>query len=759
MSDDEQQRFYEFDTFLLDARERVLFREGERKKPVALTPKVFDILLELVRNSGQIVEKRELMEKVWPNTFVEEANLTQHVSTLRKKLAQNSDKQRFIMTVPGRGYRFVATVRELWDDEEVISVHETTIERIIIGDDSGSSAPQLLEERSQVVIPESRQREITEVSKGSALTPTQAVHANPKRQRIVILAASVAVAAIAAFVLLKPFGTGAGAPFERTKLVKFTTTGKVSCAAISPDGKYVAYGVDDGSKGSVWIRQTVMTNDGVELLPAGGFHYLEMTFSPDGNYLYYLRSTRNSPNILYRIPALGGTAVELAEDVDSSPAFSPDGKQLAYLRGYPDLKESSLIIANEDGSGERKLASLREPRERFVLFAAPAWSADGKRIVCPVDRTDDKGEYQELDEVSVEDGSIKPITNRRWQGVGRAAWLADGRGLMMVAADEESSLSQIWYVAYPTGEARKISNDLNDYSDLSMSADGRAMTVLQSDRQSNIWIAPEMDASRARQITNSNYDGIQGLSWTPDGRIIYSTLMGASENLRLSDADGTHQRQLTESAGFSRSAVVSPDGKTIVFVLLRNGEQHLWAMDADGSHLRQLTNTARDTGPIFSPDGQWVIYKSYSEGNPNLFKIALTGGQPVRLTDKISGTPAISPDGKLIAFTYREEALAPVKVAIVSVDGGAPLKLFEVKPLPVRGLFHWTRDGQSLAYVTMRGGVSNIWLQPINGGETRPLTDFKEDRIFWFDFSPDGRTLAVARGRVLNDVVLINSVK
>jgi TolB protein len=330
---------------------------------------------------------------------------------------------------------------------------------------------------------------------------------------------------------------------------------------------------------------------------------------------------------------------------------------------------------------------------------------------------------------------------------------------MMVAADEETSLSQIWHVAYPTGETRKVTNDLNDYSDLSVTADGRAMTVAQSDRQANIWIVPEMDASRARQITNSNYDGVQGFSWTPDGRIIYSTQTGATENLRLSDADGTHQRQLTESAGFSRSAVVSPDGKTIVFVLLHNGEQHLWAMDADGSSLRQLTDGVRDTGPVFSADGQWVIYKSYTEGNPNLYKISLTGGQPIRLTDKISGSPAISPDGKLIACSYREEALSPVKIALVSTNGGAPIKLLDLNPMPARGLFRWTRDGQALAYINVRGGVSNIWLQPVDGGQPRPLTDFKQDRIFWFDFSPDGRTLAVARGRVLNDVVLINSVK
>lgn len=753
---DERQRFYEFDSYLLDARERLLFREGGGE-PVDLTPKVFDILLELVRNSGRIVEKRELMERVWPNTFVEESNLTQHVSTLRKKLAQNSDKQRFIMTVPGRGYRFVAAVRELWDDEEVLTVRETVRERIIIEDEE--DAPQLLEERSEVVIPEHRRLEAAEVSKDHALIPARTISTGTKRSRLVMLAAGVAVLTLTAFALSKLLAGKSPAPFERTRLAKFTTTGKVSCAAISPDGKYIAYGIDDAGQGSLWVRQTISTNDGVQVLSPSEFHYLGLSFSPDGNYLYYLRSSLSAPVVLYKMAALGSAPTRLAEDVDSPPAFSPDGKQMAYLRGYPDLQETSLMIANLDGSQERKLASLKEPRERFVLYAAPAWSPDGKRIACPVGTADDEGQYQELYEVSTENSSIKRITSKRWQEVGRAAWLKDGSGLLVVAADQESALMQIWHVRYPSGELHKVTNDLGDYGDLSMTADGKTLTVVQSDSQANIWVIPEMDSARAAQVTNSNYDGIQGFSWTPDGRIVYSTQTGATENLRVVNADGTSQRQLTESAGFSRSAVVSPDGSTVAFVYTRNGEQNLWLMDVDGSRKRQLTNGIRDGNPIFSTDGQWVIYRSYTLGNPFLFKIPVTGGQPVRLNEKMTGIPALSPDGKLIACTYREQALSPVKVALIPVDGGPPVKLFDVKPVPFRGLLRWTRDGQALGYLNIRGGVWNVWLQPVDGSAPRQLTDFRQDRIFWFDFSPDGRALAVARGRISKDVVVINAIE
>lgn len=103
----EENRSYDFGRFRLNAAERVLLREGE---PVPLTPKVFDILITLVENSGRVVEKDDLMKKVWPSTFVEEGNLTQNVSLLRKALGESAGGAQFIETVPRRGYRFVAPI-------------------------------------------------------------------------------------------------------------------------------------------------------------------------------------------------------------------------------------------------------------------------------------------------------------------------------------------------------------------------------------------------------------------------------------------------------------------------------------------------------------------------------------------------------------------------------------------------------------------------------------------------------------------------
>src|SRR6266498_2402411 len=116
---------YDFGRFRLDAKERLLLHDREI---VPLTPKAFDMLLALVENSGHLLEKNELMQRLWPDSFVEEGSLAQNISLLRKALGE-SESQKFIETVPRRGYRFVASVRELEGDANLIGQEhsETTI--------------------------------------------------------------------------------------------------------------------------------------------------------------------------------------------------------------------------------------------------------------------------------------------------------------------------------------------------------------------------------------------------------------------------------------------------------------------------------------------------------------------------------------------------------------------------------------------------------------------------------------------------------
>ena len=183
-------------------------------------------------------------------------------------------------------------------------------------------------------------------------------------------------------------------------------------------------------------------------------------------------------------------------------------------------------------------------------------------------------------------------------------------------------------------------------------------------------------------------------------------------------------------------------------------------MGLDGGNPQKLTSGAGEEFPSCSPDGQWVVYTSTASNKFTLWKVSIEGGDPLQLTEKLSQWPAISPDGKLIACWLREDSGTPWRIGIISVDGGEPLKVLDVptsanSAIPLR----WTSDGRMLTFVDTREGVSNIWGIAFDAGALKQLTDFKSDQIFSFDWSRDGHALALARGDINNDVVLISNFK
>ncbi|MDQ3252931.1 MAG: hypothetical protein M3R15_03325, partial [Acidobacteriota bacterium] len=487
--------------------------------------------------------------------------------------------------------------------------------------------------------------------------------------------------------------------------------------------------------------------------------YQGLTFSSDGSYIYCVaRKPDESAAALYRVPALGGASPrKLLAGVDSPVTLSPDGKQIAFVRNYPGQGFGALMVANADGSGEHKLASSDQDSDSYRLFinpSGPAWSPDGKVIACPVG-IDTDASSMNVAEVRVTDGAVRPISSQRWWNVGRLAWFSDGSGLVMAARQQQSTWNQIWQISYPGGETRRITNDLDRYLGISLSADSNALVTVQADQVSNVWIAPGGDARRAQQITFGKLNHYN-LSWTPAGRIVYQSNASGRSDIWIMGADGKNQKQLTVDGDFNFYPTVSPDGRYVVFSSNRADRISIWRMDVDGGDLKQLTNA----GSSFShpsPDGHWVVYTSYKSGTPTLWKVAIDGGEPVQLTDKYSSMPAISPDGKSIACLYRDEPTSPSKVAIIPFEGGQPVRVFDLST--ISGILRWTPDGRTLAYINTQRGVSNIWSQPIDGGAPKQLTDFTADQIFGFDWSPDGKQLAIARGNVTKDVILLRGFR
>jgi Tol biopolymer transport system component len=222
--------------------------------------------------------------------------------------------------------------------------------------------------------------------------------------------------------------------------------------------------------------------------------------------------------------------------------------------------------------------------------------------------------------------------------------------------------------------------------------------------------------------------------------------------------DGTGNKQLSVDASNGCPAV-SPDGRYIVWDSDRAGLFNIWRMDIDGSNYKQITAGPGEWFPQYSPDGNWLVYRVWGPGlSDSLWKRPTEGGEPVRLTDEIGWLPAISPDGKLIACNYRNEASTKWQIALIPFDGGQPSFLDSLDPSSYRPI-HWTPDGHAIAYAVTGGGVSNIWSQPLDGGPPKQLTAFREGLIFDFAWSRDGKQLALSRGTVNSDVVLISNFK
>jgi serine/threonine protein kinase/Tol biopolymer transport system component len=579
-----------------------------------------------------------------------------------------------------------------------------------------------------------------------------------KKGVAMVLVAVLIVAAGVAFILYRLPARKHQFSLQSGNITRLTSNGKVGSATISPDGKYVAYTtLDESGQASLWVRY-VATGSNVKVVPPGPDTFIgQSTFSPDGNYIYYLVTGRGRTRpTLYQVPVLGGTSKKVLENV-TRISFSPDGKRFAFYRRYFENEgEDAVMVVNADGTGEQKVATRKHPD--FFLPGA-AWSPDGQTIACGIGGFTG-GYYRSIAVINIADSKQKVLSSHRWNDVERPAWLPDGSGLIATAQERAGDQFQLWQISYPEGEARTLTNDLSDYHVVSLTADGSALLTVLSDITSNIWIVPNGDWNNGRQLTSSKTNGIGSIAFLHDGRIVYQSRNGGNPDLWIMDADGRNQKQLTDDVFSERSGLATSDGRYLVFDSVRSGEPKIWRSDIDGSNAKLLT-TAPAFVPTISPDDKWVVYTTFGPGGFSIWKVSIEGGEPIQVTRRYSQGPAISPDGKLIACYYVEEHSGTTKMALIPFEGGEPLKLFDLlQPLaaPGQNLLHWTHDGQALAFIVSRGGVSNIWLQPLDG-PPRQLTDFKSDRIFAFDWSVDGKWLVLSRGAEQRDAVLMSGFK
>ncbi len=569
----------------------------------------------------------------------------------------------------------------------------------------------------------------------------------------------MAAAALAAAALLALGGyqwqrarAGAAGPvaFDTMDIRPLTSSGLVQRAAISPDGKYVAYVARavDGMF-SLWMRQ-VATGSDVRIVPDQAQPLRALTFSPDGSYIYYTSIEDTKATLafswLYAVPALGGAPRKVVYDVDTTVTFSPDGSQLAFGRGVPAERRNNIVIVNADGSGERTLASF----PRYIDIEHPVWSPDGTTIIAPVIEMNPAWDAVPI-AIDVATGQTRRLGGTRRYMINDLAFLPDASALLMTASDADTAREQIWLQPYPDGAPVRVTNDLSSYQSLSVTRDGSQIAAVKAEHRTELFETGLDSNTPATSITPAGVTRIDEIDVARSGAMVINYVRDDAMVIAIVDAPGAAPRVLTRTRE-NFDPAISDDGKTIVFSMEgTDAPPRIYAVNADGSDMRPVTKGEGEQRPSLSGDGRMLAYTT-SRGS-DVWVQALEGGTPRKVTDRGWNFPILSPDGKhILYFEWESGGQNDLRLKIAPVDGGAAL--MDVS-WGSGARFRWHPDGKRVTFRRVVGGVSNIYAVGLDGHPPAQLTTFTEGVFGAYDWTPDGR-LVFVRTDSSSDVVLLS---
>lgn len=428
--------------------------------------------------------------------------------------------------------------------------------------------------------------------------------------------------------------------------------------------------------------------------------------------------------------------------VDSPVSFSPDGKQIAFVRDVSSTGVQ-LMAASPDGGGERVIATGNVPGGWF-RDTAVAWTPDGKQIVASWISIKGRVSFQVVT-VNVSDGSMRPLIDRTWKsGLGGITALADHSGIVFPAEDIDKTY-QFWFSDY-SGHARQLTHDQNDYGHdgLAVTADTKTGASLQRHDFSNLAAIDNGGTGEVHPLTKEDTrDGTVLLEARGDGSAIYTSWRNGRPALLYLAAGSTNPSLVTDSEPIS--AVLSPDGKFVAFTPL---EFDLRRINTDGSGMRQLAHGSTDIACEISADGQWIWFAHFDAGKPGVIQKVPADGSAAPQTVVPGEWVRISPDGRSLLVSDNNV------YSIMSMDGKLQ-KTIQLPPHALAYTLRWMPDSQGVSFVLSAEGAQNVWSMPLAGGSAKQITHFKDGDIYNFAWAAKTNQLIVARGHNTQDVVLI----
>ena len=743
---EEKAHIYQFDNVRVEPAN---FRVWKGDHPVQIEPKAFQVLLFLIENRGRLVEKRELLDAIWRETFVTENALTREIAQLRKALGENAREAKYIETVPTKGYRFIA-------DVEIKNGSRTREE--------------IEDERSAQV--ESVVNTQKSVNALSSTPPVTVKETDAKRTRF--LKSPLAPIITGALVLLALGGillwNFLRRPASETSAVRRTTQittwlGLDAYPSLSPDGSSLAYSSNHDGNFEIYVKP--LASGGREIqVTSDGEQNFEPAWSPDGQYIAY--HSRNQRGI-WIVPALGGKARRLTE-FGSKPAWSSDGSRIAFqseaLRDLNNgivsgaLPPSTIWTIGSRGGQPVQITQMGAPPGGH---SSPTWSPDGKRIVFfGFDTT-----LAAIWSVASEGGDLKQLTTNQ-QLFFDPIYAPDGKKIYCGGFSRENTYG-LWSLPVSPQSGERLGDPVQVQStgpqsikNLSISADGKKIAYGAQSLISDIWSIPLSPATGEASGSPSPLMQDRSARKTnpavsPDGKRVAFVIwrVGASGNVWLMDADGKNSLQLTASANSgglpswlsnNELAYVSyrQDSGTITTINLQTGiEQNLFALTPDMDFMR------------VSPDGRQLVYNSRRSGTINIWKVGVDGGEPRQLTfdQELMGWPIWSPDGRYLAFEMKRDD--DTHIAIMPSDGG------EIRQLTFEHgqswPHSWSPDGDRIAFAGFRNGVWNVWWVSVRDGTQKQVTNFNKPNAYvrYPAWSPLGNQVIFEYAEVTGNIWMI----
>jgi Tol biopolymer transport system component/DNA-binding winged helix-turn-helix (wHTH) protein len=694
---------------------------------VKLQPQPFRVLLLLIQHAGEVVPREEIQSSVWgDSTFVDfERGINFCINQIRAVLCDNAEKPRYIETIPRCGYRFIGQLTASLPLNSAAKAEPASPKTVY---DWPTDSKRDAEPLQLLVSPKATVRALSFGAKALVL-------------------ALVLITALAGFGFYVWKSRKPQVSNEELRIRKLSASGNAQVVALSPDGRFAVLALGDDANFGLWLHQ-VSTGSDIQVLATQKGVAVGITISPDNNYIYLVRTFgafAGHPS-LFVMPLVAGNVRKLLDNVNTAVSFSPDGRQFAFTRIVTDEGATEIRVADADGTHERLLTKVFNTFPAFQ--GGTAWSPDGRTIAFSLHAK----EGFVLQTVSVADGSVREVLKRA-RAIGRPQWMPEGNALL-VELDDDSQRGQLWLVDYPQGQLRRVTNDLGSY-DLLISAtrDGKAVAAVQWLIGSHVWVLPNGDDSKARELTTGEL-AVMKMDIAPDGQML---LVSKDAEMWLLNADGSGLARFT-TINNAEDAIFC--GDFVISTTYRSGSSEIMRINRDGTNVVQLA-TGHLVEPVCSWPGKDIFAVDVSSW-PKIVRIPVAGGAPVEVAKTVSGKTwghlSISPDGKLIAYSCHTDAPDEARrITVISSSGGSPVVTLALAEDSTA--FHWSPSRKAIQYLQVKDGTTNVWEVPFSGGNPKQLTHFTSGEVYDYGWSPDGKDLFLARGEFGGDPVLLTQIQ